>query len=78
MNVASELRAAQRALAWNVLEGRRVRKFTVEAASFEAGLAPRHWSAIEAGQSNPTLSTIVRVAVALRVDIPALFAPVGR
>jgi DNA-binding phage protein len=41
-------------------------------------MAPRHWSKVEAGDGNPTLNTIVRVAVALGADIRDLFAPVGR
>jgi len=71
-----ELRAAVRALAWNVASLRRAQKFTIERAAWDAGIAPRHWSTIEAGEGNPTLHTLVRVAVALGADIRDLFVPV--
>lgn len=70
-----ELRAALAALAWNVASLRRARGLTVESAALDAGLAPRHWSTLEAGSGNPTLYTLVRVAVALGADLAALFAP---
>lgn len=73
-----ELRAAVRALAWNVASLRRAQKLTVEQAAWDAGMAARHWSTIEAGEGNPTLHTLVRIAVALGTDLAALFAPVGR
>jgi transcriptional regulator with XRE-family HTH domain len=73
-----ELRAALRALAWNTVTLRRARGLTVESAAWTAGLAPRHWSTVEAGSGNPTLNTIVRVAFALGADIRDLFAPIGR
>jgi transcriptional regulator with XRE-family HTH domain len=64
-----ELRATLRALAWNVAELRRAQKLTIESAAWDAGLAPRHWSALESGRGNPTLATLVKVAVALGADI---------
>ena len=73
-----EVRAALRALAWNTLTLRQARGLTIERAAWDAGLAPRHWSALETGKGNPTLTTIVKVAVALGADIRDLFAPVGR
>jgi len=73
-----ELRAVVRALAWNVTTLRRAQKFTIESAAWHAGMAPRHWSTLEAGNGNPTLSTLVRVAVALGTDLAALFAPIAR
>ena len=78
MSFTAQIREAHRRLAWNMLEQRRAQKLTVEASAFEAEMAPRHWSALEAGQANPTLSTLVRVAVVLKVAISDLFAPVGR
>lgn len=71
-----ELRAAVRALAWNVAELRRAQKLTIESAAWHAGMAARHWSTIEAGEGNPTLHTLVRVAVALGTDLASLFAPI--
>jgi transcriptional regulator with XRE-family HTH domain len=73
-----ELRAALRVLAWNVLEQRRAQRRTIEAIALEADMAPRRWAQIEAGEGNPTLTTLVRVAVALGVAISDLFAPIQR
>jgi XRE family transcriptional regulator, regulator of sulfur utilization len=73
-----EVRAALRALAWNTVTLRRARGLTVEKAAWDVGMAPRLWSKVEAGDGNPTLNTIVRVAAALGADIRDLFAPVGR
>jgi transcriptional regulator with XRE-family HTH domain len=78
MSLASEIRAAHRALAWNVLDKRRAQKLSREAAAERAEIAARHWSRIEEGQGSPTLATIVRVAYALGVAIGDLFAPVQR
>ena len=72
-----ELRAALRALAWNVATLRRAQKLSIERAALDAGIAPRHWSTVEAGSGNPTLNTLVRVAVALGTDLAALFTPIA-
>jgi XRE family transcriptional regulator, regulator of sulfur utilization len=71
-----KLRAAISALAWNVTSLRRAQKLTIERAAWDAGVAPRHWSALEAGRGNPTVATLVKVAVALGADVRDLFAPV--
>jgi transcriptional regulator with XRE-family HTH domain len=71
-----EFRAALRALAWNMLEGRRARQLTVEDAAWKANIASRHWSKIEAGDANPTLATLVKVARGLGVAIGDLFTSV--
>jgi len=71
-----ELRTALRALAWNVASLRHAQKLTIESAAWDAGVAPRHWSKLESGDCNPTVSTLVRVASALGADIRDLFAPV--
>jgi transcriptional regulator with XRE-family HTH domain len=73
-----ELRAALRALAWNVLTQRRARGRSIEAIALEADMAPRRWAQIEAGEGNPTLTTLVRVDVALGVDVAALLTPAQR
>jgi transcriptional regulator with XRE-family HTH domain len=65
-------------LAWNLLEQRRARQLTIEAIAFEADMAARHWAQIEAGKGNPTLATLVKIAVALGVAIGDLFAPIQR
>lgn len=78
MTFAERLRAAHRALAWNVVESRRAQHLTIEAAAEKAEIAARHWSKIEAGEANVTLVTLVRVAYALGVAIGDLFAPVRR
>jgi XRE family transcriptional regulator, regulator of sulfur utilization len=70
-----ELRAALRALAWNVLETRRAQRRSIEAVALEADMAPHRWAQIEAGKGNPTLTTLVRVAVALGVELRELFSP---
>jgi XRE family transcriptional regulator, regulator of sulfur utilization len=76
--MAEEIRAAHRALAWNVLDKRRAQHLTREEAAWRAELDARQWARIEAGKGNPTLTTIVKVAVALGVAIGDLFAPVQR
>jgi DNA-binding XRE family transcriptional regulator len=73
-----EARTARRALAWNVLELRQGARLTIERAAWDAGLAPRHWQKIEGGQANPTLETMVKIAVIFGTDLSALFAPIGR
>ena len=73
-----ELRATLRALAWNVAELRRARKLTIESAAWRAQIAARHWNKLEAGDGNPTVTTLVKVAVALGADIRDLFAPLRR
>ena len=73
-----ELRTALRALAWNVAERRRAQRCSIEAIALEADIAPRQWARIEAGEGNPTLVTLVKIAVALGVALGDLFAPVRR
>lgn len=75
MTMLAQLRAAHRALAWNVMDRRRSERLTIEAAAWKAEIAPRHWSKIEAGEANVTLLTLVKVAVALGVAVADLFAP---
>jgi transcriptional regulator with XRE-family HTH domain len=54
------------------------RQLTVETIAFEADMAARHWAQIEAGKANPTLTTLVKSAVARGVTIGDLCAPVQR
>jgi DNA-binding XRE family transcriptional regulator len=76
--MSEEIRAARRAFAWNVLDKRRAQQLTREEAAWRAELDARQWGRIETGKGNPTLTTIVKIAVALGVTIGDLFAPVQR
>jgi transcriptional regulator with XRE-family HTH domain len=78
MSMGKKLRAARRAIAWNAMQRRRELRLTIEDAASKARISGRLWQHLEAGDANPTLTTLVRVACALDVEIPALFAPVGR
>ncbi len=68
-----EERAIRRMLAANVRRFRQGLHLSIEAASERGDLAPRQWSRIEAGESNTTLSTLVRLSRALRVRVAVLF-----
>lgn len=54
--------------------GRRIKELRVEAeltqedAADRAGIDPKRWQRIEAGDANVTVKTLVRVAAALRVS----------
>lgn len=45
-----------------------------EQAAKRARLDPAHWRSIEAGQTNPTLATLVGIARAMNVEIGDLFS----
>jgi transcriptional regulator with XRE-family HTH domain len=47
---------------------------TVQEAAERAKVHWRHWQTIEAGQSNATLETMVRIANSLKVSLPELLA----
>jgi transcriptional regulator with XRE-family HTH domain len=66
-------RELRRVLASNVLRHRGTLGLTVEAAAERGDLAPRQWSRVESGDSNATISTIVRLARALGVRVAVLF-----
>lgn len=59
--------------------GKRIRalrlvcRLTQRAAAARAKLAETHWHEIEGARTNPTVATLVGVACALRVTLPALF-----
>ncbi len=74
----AKIKAARRLLARNVRSLREGLKLTMEGASERAGMNWRHWQKVEAGEVNPTLATLVKLAHALNVDVVALFAPGGR
>jgi XRE family transcriptional regulator, regulator of sulfur utilization len=73
-----EVRAALRTLASNVANRRHAQRRSIEALALQASMAPRRWALIEAGKGNPTLTTLVKVAVALGVDVAALLSPAQR
>lgn len=56
-----------------VRELRTERELTQEAAAESAELSAKHWQDLEAGRSNPTLSSLVAVARALQVSLSQLF-----
>lgn len=59
--------------------GRRIRsirkraELTQEVAAELAKLDVKHWQDIEAGNTNPTVATLVGIARALEVDLAELF-----
>lgn len=67
----------RRLLAANVRRLRLARSLTVKQAASRVGMHWRQWQKIEAGHSNPTVATIVRVADALDVTPAELFAPLS-
>lgn len=74
---ASPSAAPRRLLAANVRRLRLARSLTVKQAASRVGMHWRQWQKIEAGHSNPTVATIVRVADALDVTPAELFAPLS-
>jgi transcriptional regulator with XRE-family HTH domain len=46
---------------------------TLKVAAERSEMHWRHWQKLEAGELNVTMATLVRVARALRVDVPELF-----
>ncbi len=72
------IRNALGALAWNAREWHRFRHATGARLAEIAQLSHREVQRIEAGEANPRLDTIVRLAFALKVDHRDLFAPLRR
>jgi len=64
-------------LAYNVRRAREDAGLTQERAAKLVAMHGGHWQKIEAGKVNATLSTVVRVARALRVDPSDLLARVS-
>jgi transcriptional regulator with XRE-family HTH domain len=58
----------RRRLGANVRSKRTSSSLTVKKAAERAEMNSRHWQKIEAGQSNTTLFTLVRIAQALDVE----------
>lgn len=61
-------RYAQR-LGANLKRRRAHLKLTQEEAADRCGVAVRHYQKLEAGQVNLTLRTLVRVSVAMKIDL---------
>ena len=76
--IEAQIRAAVGALAWNVREWRTFRGATINRIAEVAELHPRTIQKIEAGEENVSLTTIVRVAFALKIDMRDLFAPLRK
>lgn len=73
---AREYRTVLDRLAERVVELREAAELTQEAASHEAGVDIRTWQRVEGGEVvQPTLLTIVRMAVALGVEPWELLHP---
>ncbi|AXI42383.1 helix-turn-helix domain-containing protein [Sulfitobacter sp. SK011] len=58
-----------------VRELRKARKWTLEQAAKQAGLARSTLSKIENGQMSPTYDALKKLAVGLEISVPQLFTP---
>ena len=58
-----------------VRELRKARKWTLEQAARQAGLARSTLSKIENGQMSPTYDALKKLAVGLEISVPQLFTP---
>ena len=61
-----------------VRELRKARKWTLEQAATQAGLARSTLSKIENGQMSPTYDALKKLAVGLEISVPQLFTPPQR
>lgn len=61
-----------------VRELRKARKWTLERAASQAGLARSTLSKIENGQMSPTYEALKKLAVGLEISVPQLFTPPRR
>jgi len=68
------LRREQQRLGARVRKLRAVRGWNQESAAERAGLSTKQFGAVERGEANVTLATLVACAAAFRVDIEELFA----
>lgn len=64
---------AIRKLGKRIRELRAARELTQEAAAEHAKLDVKHWQDLEAGNTNPTVATLVGVSRALHVKLHVLF-----
>lgn len=63
----------KRTLAANIKRRRNELGVTQEEAAHRMRMATRHYQKLEAGEVNVTISTLSKVAIALKVDLSALF-----
>jgi len=77
--VVPELAKAKQQLADNTARLRRAVNLSQEHLAERAGLHVKHVQRIERGDANPTLTTLIGVAVALEVSLPELLTsdPLG-
>lgn len=61
-----------------VRELRKARKWTLEQAAGQAGLARSTLSKIENGQMSPTYDALKKLAIGLEISVPQLFTPPQR
>ncbi|WP_170599669.1 helix-turn-helix domain-containing protein [Ruegeria arenilitoris] len=61
-----------------VRELRKARKWTLEQAANQAGLARSTLSKIENGQMSPTYDALKKLAIGLEISVPQLFTPPER
>ncbi len=61
-----------------VRELRKARKWTLEQAATQAGLARSTLSKIENGQMSPTYDALKKLAIGLEISVPQLFTPPQR
>ena len=66
--------AVLRGLGLRIGELRRARGLTQEGAAAELGMLAPNYARIEQGRQNVTVDTLVRIAKALGVGVPELFA----
>jgi transcriptional regulator with XRE-family HTH domain len=71
--VATRTETAQRAVGLRIQELRQARGETQESFAAKLGMLPPNYARIEQGRMNVTLDTLVRVATALKVELPELF-----
>lgn len=65
--------AANQALGGAIRAVRNERSFSQEAFAAHAGLDRSYYGAVERGEFNPTVDTVVKIAVGLEVTVAALF-----
>ncbi len=79
IQIARESGAAEQAppvdLGARVRELRKARKWTLEQAAGQAGLARSTLSKIENGQMSPTYDALKKLATGLEISVPQLFTP---
>ena len=70
-----ERAVAMATLGLNMKRLREVQRLSQIKAAKRADMNGRHWQKLEYGVGNPTMETLIRVALALRTDLLTLFTP---